>query len=211
MKTDDLIKVLAADDAPKDNVASRIMRALPLALALSAAAFFAGMGLRENMSQPDVARAVLTKLAMTLPLAVAGFACAWRAIQPGTLPGARVWLFLLPLAVLGAALALDMQRNGLEQFWPRLFGQNYWRCLIAIPLFSLAPLAALLHAFRAGAAIAPDRAGALAGLAAAGLGASLYALHCTDDSPLFVLAWYSLASAITAGLGAIVGRRLLAW
>jgi hypothetical protein len=48
-----------------------------------------------------------------------------------------------------------------------------------------------------------------AGLLAAGLGATLYASHCADDSPLFVMVWYSLATAFVAAVGAFVGRRVL--
>ena len=50
-----------------------------------------------------------------------------------------------------------------------------------------------------------------AGLAAAGVGAALYAANCTDDSPLFVGIWYPLAVAIVAASGAAIGRRWLAW
>ena len=57
----------------------------------------------------------------------------------------------------------------------------------------------------------PRLAGAVAGLASAGLAASLYALYCPDDSPLFVATWYTLAAAITAGVGAIAGKRWLRW
>ena len=52
---------------------------------------------------------------------------------------------------------------------------------------------------------------AAAGLLAGGLAATLYATHCTDDSPLFVAAWYSLAIAGVAALGALIGARWLRW
>ena len=54
-------------------------------------------------------------------------------------------------------------------------------------------------------------AGAVAGLVAGGVGATLYAMHCTDDSPLFVALWYSLAVALVALAGAAAGRWLLRW
>jgi hypothetical protein len=64
---------------------------------------------------------------------------------------------------------------------------------------------------RQGAPERPARAGALAGLAAAALAATLYASNCTDDSPLFVALWYSLAALIVMAAGALVGGRLLRW
>jgi hypothetical protein len=51
----------------------------------------------------------------------------------------------------------------------------------------------------------------VAGLIAGGLAAALYATHCTDDSPLFVATWYSIAIGAVAVLGALLGRRLLRW
>jgi hypothetical protein len=45
----------------------------------------------------------------------------------------------------------------------------------------------------------------------AGVGALLYATHCTDDSPLFVALWYGGATAIVVAIGALAGRRLLRW
>ena len=54
-------------------------------------------------------------------------------------------------------------------------------------------------------------AGALAGAAAAGIAATLYASNCPDDSPLFVASWYPLASLITVAVGAVAGDRFLRW
>jgi hypothetical protein len=50
-----------------------------------------------------------------------------------------------------------------------------------------------------------------AGLLAGGMGAALYAMHCPDDSPLFVATWYGLAIAVVATLGAVLGSRVLRW
>ena len=41
--------------------------------------------------------------------------------------------------------------------------------------------------------------------------AAFYAAHCPDDSPLFVAAWYSLAVALVAAVGAATGRLTLRW
>jgi hypothetical protein len=84
-------------------------------------------------------------------------------------------------------------------------------CLVAIPLIAVGPLAAFLLALRSGAPTAPRRAGAAAGLVAAGLAATLYAAHCSDDSPLFVAAWYSLAISLVVAAGAVLGPRVLRW
>ena len=54
----------------------------------------------------------------------------------------------------------------------------------------------------------PER---LAGAAAAGIAATLYAANCPDDSPLFVASWYPLATMIVVAVGAFAGERLLRW
>ncbi|MBD3765305.1 MAG: DUF1109 family protein, partial [Rhodobacterales bacterium] len=38
-----------------------------------------------------------------------------------------------------------------------------------------------------------------------------YALHCTEDSPLFFVLWYGLGILVPTLAGAWLGRRLLAW
>ena len=93
----------------------------------------------------------------------------------------------------------------------RMIGSNSMHCLMMVPLLSIAPLAALLLAMRAGAPQNPGIAGALAGAAAAGVAATLYAANCPDDSPLFVASWYPLATIIVAAIGAVAGARLLRW
>ena len=68
-----------------------------------------------------------------------------------------------------------------------------------------------LGRLRRGAPARPALTGALLGLASAGGIAAGYALHCTEDSPLFFVSWYSLAILLVAGLGALAGRRVLHW
>src|SRR5437879_11530362 len=91
----------------------------------------------------------------------------------------------------------------------RLVGNNSRLCRIAIPLMSLPLLAAALVGLRHGAPTRPAVAGAIAGLLSAGLAATLYASHCTDDSPLFVATWYTIATASVTAIGAGAGSRVL--
>lgn len=68
----------------------------------------------------------------------------------------------------------------------------------------------MLEALRHGAPSRPRLAGALAGLVAGGIGATFYATHCIDDSPLFVAVWYRAGIAIMAALGSVAGRQAAA-
>jgi hypothetical protein len=91
----------------------------------------------------------------------------------------------------------------------RLVGKNSRVCMIAIPLLSLPILAGALLGLRHGAPARPALAGGVAGMLSAGLAATLYASHCTDDSPLFVATWYTLSTALVAAIGALAGSKLL--
>jgi hypothetical protein len=80
-----------------------------------------------------------------------------------------------------------------------------------IPLLSALPACCVMLALKRGAPANPTLAGAVAGLAAGGLGASLYAIFCPIDNPLFVATWYSLAVGLVTLVCAWLGRRWLRW
>jgi hypothetical protein len=132
------------------------------------------------------------------------------AVPGERLGRAALWLLAAPL-LMAAALALEMMAVPSADWMPRLVGHNMPVCLSMIPLIGLGPLAVFIAALRYGAPTRPALAGALAGLAAGGLAATFYAAHCTDDSPLFVATWYTIAIAVLAGLGALGGRLFARW
>ncbi len=211
MKTDELVAALVADRA---HTSRSFTRMLPLALlaggAVSLALFFLYRGFR-----PDIAAAFTTwrfdlKLAMVLLAAVLAFGL-YRALgRPVAEPHpARR---LLPLAALaGAAIVVEMASAPAATWGTRLVGTNALVCLGTIPMLAIVPLAALLLALRSAAPASPALAGAAAGLLAATLGAALYAFHCFDDSPFFVVTWYVLAALPIVAIGAAAGPRLLRW
>ena len=90
-------------------------------------------------------------------------------------------------------------------------GKNSLVCLTYVPLFGIGPLALFVLGLRRGAPTRPGLAGIVAGLVAGGIAATFYAAHCTDDSPLFVLAWYPIAIGMLGVTGALVGRFLVKW
>ncbi|MEA2886540.1 MAG: hypothetical protein QOD11_900, partial [Bradyrhizobium sp.] len=116
---------------------------------------------------------------------------------------------LVPVGLLGIGVGGEMMMPQRLPMMTRLVGSNSRTCLTAIPLLSLPLLAAALLALRHGAPTRPTVAGAFAGLLSAGLAATLYASHCTDDSPLFVATWYTLATALVTAIGALAGSKVL--
>ena len=74
----------------------------------------------------------------------------------------------------------------------------------------LGPLAIFIYALRHGAPT-PARAGAIAGILAGGIAATFYAAQCTDDSPIVVATWYTIAIAGLALVGAVAADRYARW
>lgn len=211
MDTNDLIRTLAVDNETHErSVGHLLLAALVLAVPVSTLMFLAGLGVR-----PDVMTAMRNplfdlKFIVTLALAAIAIVVSLHLSRPEASLGRWAWLLAIPFGLLGIGMIGEMTMMPNRAPMPvRLIGSNSKVCLIAIPLLSLPLLAAALLALRRGAPSRPAVTGAFAGLLSAGLAATLYAAHCTDDSPMFVATWYSLAAAIVAMVGAFAGSRIL--
>lgn len=210
MKTDDLIRTLAADgDTHERSVSDMLLVALLLAAPFTAAMFFTALGMRKDVMTAMGNPFFDLKFAVTIALAGAAIAISLHLSRPEASLGRWAWLLAIPASLLGIGMMGDMMTPQRASWPARLIGSNSRTCLIAIPLLSMPLLAAALLALRRGAPSRPAMAGAFAGLLSAGLAATLYASHCTDDSPLFVATWYSIAIAFVAAVGAFAGSRLL--
>jgi hypothetical protein len=210
METDQLIRTLAADNAHRERPVGFVLAlALLSAAPVSVAIFVGELGVR-----PDVMTAMHNpffdlKFAVTLALAVSAIAVSLHLSRPEASPRGWAWLLLIPAGLLVAGIGGEMMMPQRLPMMTRLVGSNSKLCLTAIPLLSLPLLAAALIGLRHGAPARPALAGAIAGLLSAGLAATLYAAHCTDDSPLFVATWYSVATALVTAIGALAGSRVL--
>jgi hypothetical protein len=98
-----------------------------------------------------------------------------------------------------------------EDWGTALRGQTLWICQVSIFGIGLPALIASLLVLRGGATSRPTLAGLSAGLACGSAAAMLYAVHCTEDDPLFFITWYGAAILTLALLGALLGRKLLKW
>jgi len=213
MKTDDLIKALAADAR---SVEPPIAKTLAVAVAagglISLACFLWALGVRDDFSQSIVGSVrFVFKFVLTLSVAIPAFLLARGLSRPDFAPGKRLWWLALAPALLLAGILFELSSVPAGDWHARMIGHNAIACLIVIPLLSLAPLAAVLYALRSGAPANPTVAGAVGGLLSAGIAATLYASHCPDDSPLFLAAWYSIGFVLMTMLGALIGSRFLRW
>lgn len=210
MKTDQLVAALVADRRHGTPPGRSIVYAIAAGSLVSLAIFALAFGPRVDLAAAFTTWRFDLKLVlvfMALLVALAGCAALARPIASGRLLS-RAWPLLLLAAT---AVTVELLVQPRSAWMTRLVGSNALVCLTAIPLFSLAPLAGLMVALRRAAPASPARAGAMAGALAATVAATIYAFHCFDDSPLFVLTWYPLATLPAIALGALIGRRLLRW
>lgn len=210
METDQLIRTLAADNAHRARPVGVVLAlSLLLAAPVSIAIFMTELGVR-----PDVMTAMRNpffdlKFAVTLALAISAIAISLHLSRPEASLRGWAWLLLIPIGLLVAGIIGEMMMPQRPPMMTRLVGRNAWNCLTSIPLMALPLLAAALLGLRHGAPTRPAVAGAIAGLLSTGLAATLYASHCTDDSPLFVATWYTIAAMLVTAIGALAGPRVL--
>jgi hypothetical protein len=210
MKTDDLISTLASDSGWRARpVGVWFVAALIAALPVSIWMFMMSLGLRKDAMTAMHNPFFDLKFLVTIALASAAIAISLHLSRPEVSLGKWAWILAIPLGLLGIGIASDLAVHGRAGWSGRLVGKNSIVCMTAIPFLALPFLVASLAALRRGAPSRPAMAGAFAGLLSAGLAATLYASHCTDDSPLFVATWYTIGASVTAAIGAAVGARVL--
>ena len=212
MRTSEFIAALAADPVPEPiRLGRRVAAALAIGFVGTLAIYALLLGPR-----PDIAEAVRTvrfnlKFVDAFAFALPSLLLTLRLARPDARPKALALWLIAPLVLLAAGVAVELIVVPSDEWLTRLVGHHSMFCMRMIPLLAAPMLAAVIVALRAGAPTHPALTGALAGAACAGVAALVYASHCPDDSPLFVATWYPLATLICAAVGALAGRRFLAW
>jgi hypothetical protein len=211
VKTDELIDLLAKDSPPPWRFRSILAGAVAGGIVIAAILFFTEIGARPDISEALGSSRFLFKFVVTVVLASTAIGAVLALGRPdGRFAPSGLMMAIAP-ALLAAAVVLELLVLPESQWLPRLIGVNARLCLTLIPLLAMGPLVCLLAALRQGAPSSPGLAGAVAGLAASGIAATFYAAHCPDDSPLFVMTWYVIATLIVTTAGYLIGKRLLRW
>lgn len=208
--TDRMIHALAQQAGVRQSAPSYVA-ALAVGVALSLLTAVALTLLLFGVRQAGLDAALASgpfqhKVASMLLVAAGGVLLARFAGRPGSsalafaalLPGAAILLFGAVTDVSGLSLL------GASEI-------SVSRCVATIVGLSLPGLAIILAAMRQGVPTRPALAGAIAGMLAGAIGGAAYAIVCKNDGALFVAIWYTAAIAIVTGLGALAGRRALAW
>ncbi|MBX3567680.1 MAG: DUF1109 domain-containing protein [Rhizobiaceae bacterium] len=211
MKTDDLIGMLSQDAAVGRGYSTILAAAMVAGIAGAALLFAMALPMRSNLMEMMDTPRVAFKFGTAVLLAVSAFGLVGVLGRPGI--AGRGWstaLAAMPALIL-IAIASELAVSPSSDWMALLVGHNAIWCLTFIPMLAAGPLALLLLALRQGAPGNPGLAGAAAGLCASGIASTLYAMHCVDDSPLFVAAWYGLATLGVTVVGFLLGRSLLRW
>ena len=212
MDTSELIRVLAADTRrPATPLTIVWWGTTSLAIILAAAVFLVMLGPRPDIATAAETPRFLFKFLATITLAVSAFGCVRTLSRPGeswrkSIPFLAAAPILITIAVVVELFTLPP-----DTWSATIIGKNSIVCLTYISLTGLGPLTIFLWTLHYSAPTRPALAGAAAGLLAGGIAASFYAAQCTDDSPLFVATWYTIAIAVLAILGALGGRRFVRW
>jgi hypothetical protein len=177
-----------------------------LSLASAIMLVFAIVGIPRELATTLHSAAFHHKVSSMLLVACGGIFLVRYAGRPGA--RALALLTVLPgLALLTAGAISDAS----EFPFMGLSVISVPSCIAAIVALSLLPLGITMFVLKRGVTTRPSVAGATAGVLAGALGAAAYALVCKNNGGLFVAVWYSMAILITVGIGAVVGRRALAW
>lgn len=212
MKTGDFINALVEDQGMRQpTIGLGLSMRMAAGLAVSLVIFFMSLGVRSDFGSAMFDPHVVFKFIFAASLFGSLWPLALQAVRPElhVVPLLR-WL-VVPLLVLGGGVVFQLTTSPADYWLSGMVGRYPGACLVNIPVLAIGPLTVLVLMLRGGAPTQPVLSGAVAGAVAGGLAAFIYALHCPDDSALFVALWYSLAIGIVTVAGAVIGARYLRW
>jgi hypothetical protein len=213
METETLIEQLARNVRP----VPRYRRLLRLGLGIVAGGAVTltlialSLGIRPDLAVAMHGHTFWMKWGYTISLGIGAVAMTARLARPEMVRLGRFWPVTIPFFLLAVVGAIEMAQVP-PASWPEMWLGQSWKVCPWVLLVLAAPIfVGLLWSFRR---LAPTRlraAGAAAGFAAGAWAATLYCLHCPEVSAIFVLTWYTLGMILAAGVGALLGPRLLRW
>lgn len=213
MRTDDLIQMLARNDAPVDpNLLKKRFTVAWLIAAVSAILLVVlGLGVRA-----DIATAIHTplfwiKAALPATLILSALWMTTRLARPGVRAGTSGWGVGAPLAAVWIGALYVLSQADPSSRLALVLGQTWKVCPMLIALLSVPGLIAILWALKGLAPTHIRAAGASGGLLAGATATLAYCVHCPEMGVPFWACWYVLGMLIPTVIGAAVGPRVLRW
>jgi hypothetical protein len=169
------------------------------------------LGIRPDLHQAMLGFSFWMKWIYTASLGIGSVVAVTRLSRPNPTSLRWLWLLAIPVLLL-AGIGIGELANTPSSGWLAMWlGQSWMICPWLVLTLAMPIFIGLLWSFRRLAPTQLRAAGAAAGLAAGAWAATIYCVHCPETSAIFVLTWYSLGILLAAGVGALVGPRLMRW
>jgi hypothetical protein len=169
------------------------------------------LGIRPDLHVAMHGFSFWMKWIYTASLGIGAVFAVMRLARPTQSSLRGLWWLSVPVLLL-AGIGIGELADTPSREWLAMWLGGSWKICpwlvltLAMPIFI-----GLLWSFRRLAPARLREAGAVAGLAAGAWAATIYCLHCPEVSAIFVLTWYSLGILLAAGVGALLGPRLMRW
>lgn len=213
MNTNELIGLMAKDTLVPDTRAAtrRVQTSFALAACVAIAFTLVVLGACRVTFEGAQRWQMLARELFCLAVALPGMLAVQRLSTPGRRARLAAVVVALALALMGLYALTALAQASEPERQALVWGSTWRVCSSLIALISLPYLWATVSLLRARAPTRLRAAGAWAGLAAGGLSALTYTLHCPEIGAPFLVLWYGLGMAVPALIGAIAGPRWLRW
>lgn len=211
---DELIEQLTTNLAPvsKYAVPRRLTIGVGAGTVASAMLLIVVLGVRPDIAAASSTGMFWVKFCYTLALAAFSVWIMERLARPAESARRRARWLWAPLLVLILLAAVEFARAPAPTYMSLVMGSgSALFCFSGITALAVPPLLGLIWAIRGLAPTNMRAAGLVAGLAAGGAGAFVYAWHCTESSAAFLAVWYSIGASAVAIFGWLLGPSLLRW
>jgi hypothetical protein len=210
--TDQLVQSLVCDLRPVPRAAIVLRLAIGATVGAATSVFLLMLliGSRPDLAMVIQSTRFWSKAGYMLATAGISLLVAARLARPGS-NTRLMWLLPIPLLVYLPAAILELIRTEPTNWMPLLLGYGWQLCTWLVLILSIPIYIGLWWAFRSFAPTRMEAAGAVTGLCASAIAGVVYCLHCPTDTAVFALTWYTLAFAIAAIVGRLLGHRLLHW
>jgi hypothetical protein len=213
MKTNDLIAMLATEASATPTVSPlrRCAQAIAAGVAVSLVLVLTLWGLNPELNALAHTQTFWVKVVWLVLTCTFAAPVVMHLARPGVAAGRGVWGIAATLAGMALLALMQVATVDADTGMQLMLGRSWQECSASIAALSVPLLAALLWMLRGMAPTRPALAGASAGLMAGSLASLVYSLHCTETAYAFVAVWYVAGIAVMAGIGALMGLRLLRW
>jgi hypothetical protein len=213
MNTEQLIQSLSADVKPVSRraLARRIGIGMVGGAVVTLALVVSVLGIRPDLHDAMHGFSFWMKWLYTGSLGIGAIFAVKRLARPTPTSLKGLWLLLVPVLLL-AGIGIGELADTPSRDWLAMWlGESWMICPWLVLTLAMPIFVGLLWSFRKLAPTQLRAAGAAAGLAAGAWAAMIYCVHCPEVSALFVLTWYTLGIVLAAGVGALIGPRLMRW